>query len=89
MANKKRRHGHSTSAPSEPIDQAVTLKDLLGSATVAKLKEHAEQLKQEEASKQEKIRQQAEAARLAELKLKENDFEYLLNNSSKKSGKYT
>jgi hypothetical protein len=88
MANKKRRQGPSTPTRTESKDQAVTLKDLLGSATVTKLKEHAEQLKKEESSKQENIRQEAEAARLAELKLKENDFEYLLNNSSKKSGKY-
>jgi hypothetical protein len=88
MANKKKRQGPITPTRTESKDQAVTLKDLLGSATVNKLKEHAEQLKIEESSKQEKIRQEAEATRLAELKLKENDFEYLLNNSSKKSGKY-
>jgi C4-type Zn-finger protein len=88
MANKKRKQGHSVPSTAESKDQTLTLKDLLGTETVSKLKAHAEQLKQEETSKQEKIRQEAEASRLNELKLKENDFEYLLNNSSKESGKY-
>ncbi|MCD9021772.1 YqkE family protein [Cohnella silvisoli] len=81
--NKKnqRRQRQLPSATSDSSDKPVTLKDMLGAGTVAKLKQHAEALKQEEAKQQEEKRLKEEAARQAQQKLKENDFEYLLNNS--------
>ena len=90
MANNKKRQ-QQRQVPSQASDQSdkpVTLKDLLGAGTVAKLKEQAETLKHEEVKKQENIRKEAEAARVAEQKLKEKDFEYLLNNSSTAWKKY-
>jgi hypothetical protein len=65
----------------DQADKPVTLKEMLGSETVAKLKQHAETLKQEEAEQQEKKRIKMEAELKAQQKLKENDFEYLLNQS--------
>lgn len=87
MANKKKKQGQVASKVEnkhreESIDKPVTLKDMLGSATVAKLKQHADALKQEEAQLQEKKRAEAEAARIAQQKANDNDFEYLLKNSS-------
>ncbi|WP_425271744.1 YqkE family protein [Paenibacillus protaetiae] len=46
-----------------------------------KLKKQSEQLKAEEADRVEKQRQEKEAARKAEEKRRNNDFEYLLNNT--------
>ncbi len=88
MANSKKRQRQAPSTTTDREDKPVTLKDLLGAETVAKLKQQADTLKQEEAKQQEKKRAEAEAARLAELKLKEKDFEYLLNNSSMDWKKY-
>jgi len=80
MSNKK--YGRTRPAASvEPTDKPATLKDLLGTDTVSKLKQHAEMLKQQEAEQRERQRAEAEEARKAELKRKENDFEYLLNHS--------
>ncbi|TVX95296.1 YqkE family protein [Cohnella terricola] len=63
-------------------DRPVTLKDRLGLETLEKLKRQAETLKQEEAQRQETKRKEAEAARETERKRKEQDFEYLLNNTT-------
>ncbi|RKP58037.1 DUF3886 domain-containing protein [Cohnella endophytica] len=85
MANKpkkQQRQAHRSANEQAQTDKPVTLKDLLGASTVAKLKEQAETMKQEEASRLQRARLEAEAARQAEQKLKEKDFEYLLNNSS-------
>lgn len=83
MANhKKKRLQNTTQANTDSADKPVTLKDRLGAATVAKLKQHADSLKQEEAQQLEKKRAEVEAARVAQQKLNEKDFEYLLNNSS-------
>ena len=64
------------------------MRDLLGADTIAKLKQQAELLKQEEAAKQEAKRAEAEATRLAEQKRNENDFAYLLEHSKVKGTKY-
>ncbi len=87
MANhkKKKQAGHAASSEtSHNADKPVTLKDMLGADILAKLKEQTEAMKQEEASQRETKRQEEEAKRIAEQKLKEKDFEYLLNNSSPK-----
>jgi len=94
MAKGKKRHsGHPASrAHGAPQEQAgekpVTLKDMLGADTLAKLKQQAETLKQEEARLKEAKRQEAEAAKEAERKRREQDFEYLLNESSLDWKKY-
>jgi hypothetical protein len=92
MVNNKKRHTPGQRSEMNPSvdssDKPVTLKDLLGAETIAKLKQQADAMKQEEANKAEKKRLEAEAARLAEQKRNENDFEYLLNHSNPKSGKY-
>ncbi|WP_256758049.1 YqkE family protein [Cohnella sp. WQ 127256] len=90
MANNKKKQQQRNGSPTtkDQGDKPVTLKDLLGAGTLAKLKLQAETLKQEENTRQENIKKEAEAARNAEQKLKENDFEYLLNNSTKVGKKY-
>lgn len=83
MASHKNKKERTTvNIAGESTDNPVTLKEMLGSDTVAKLKQHAEALKQEEANLREQKRLNAEAAKLAQQKLNEKDFEYLLNNSS-------
>jgi NADH:ubiquinone oxidoreductase subunit C len=81
LANNKKKPRNSPTSAVDQKDNPVTLKEMLGSETVTKLKQHAEALKQEEAQRQENKRLEAEAARQAEQKLKESDFEYLLNQS--------
>jgi hypothetical protein len=81
MANNKKKQRQSPTSAVDQADKPVTLKEMLGSETVAKLRQHAEALKQEEARQQENRRLEVEAARQAEQKLKENDFEYLLSQS--------
>ncbi|WP_274361308.1 YqkE family protein [Paenibacillus thermotolerans] len=65
-----------------PQEKAATLKDLLKPELVDRLKAQADAMKAEQARKEEEKRKQAEEARKAEQKRLENDFEYLLNNSS-------
>jgi len=62
--------------------QGATLKDRLGADTLAKLKLQAETLKQDEAKLKEAKRLEAQAAKEAEQKKREQDFGYLLNESS-------
>jgi hypothetical protein len=81
MANNKKKQRYSPTPATDQADKPVTLKEILGSETVAKLKQHADALKQEEARQKENKRLESEAARQAEQKLKENDFEYLLSQS--------
>jgi hypothetical protein len=81
LANNKKKQRNFPTLAEDQKDKPVTLKEMLGSETVTKLKKHAEALKQEEAQRQENKRLEAEAARQAEQKLKENDFEYLLSQS--------
>ncbi len=89
---KKRQPGSQVSrAQGSALEQGekpVTLKDMLGADTLAKLKQQAETLKQEEARLEEAKRREAEAAREAERKRREQDFEYLLNESSLDWKKY-
>ncbi|WP_410772234.1 YqkE family protein [Fontibacillus sp. BL9] len=77
MAKKKT----SRTPASAPAEKPATLKDLLGEATLAKLKEQANELKKEEEQRREEARVKAEEARKAEQKRLDNDFEHLLNNS--------
>ncbi|MCP1182536.1 YqkE family protein [Paenibacillus sp. 1781tsa1] len=79
MAKSKKR----TPAPKAAVaqDKPTTLKDLLSSDVLEKLKAQADEAKAAEAALKEQERQQAEEARQAEQKRRDNDFEYLLNNS--------
>lgn len=91
MANNKKKQQHrqqTASSATESGDKPITLKDLLGAGTVAKLKQQAEEMKLEEAKLREAKRKEAEQAREAERKARENDFEYLLNNSAGVGRKY-
>ncbi|WP_223869794.1 YqkE family protein [Paenibacillus sabuli] len=76
--------------PSESLGSGggATLKDLLSADTLNKLSNQAAQLKEEEARKQEAVREQARAEREAERKRRENDFAYLLDNSDPDWGKH-
>lgn len=88
MNKKKKRAGSSGQPQAAPkshshsADSPATLKELLGADTVAKLKSHAEALKAEEIRQAAQKKQQAEEAKQAERKRLENNFEYLLANSS-------
>ncbi|WP_342554554.1 YqkE family protein [Paenibacillus sp. FSL R7-0652] len=77
---KSRRHTPAPKAQTQ--DKPATLKDLLSSDVLEKLKAQANEAKAAEAERKEQERLQAEEARKAEQKRKDNDFEYLLNNSS-------
>ncbi|PZE22222.1 YqkE family protein [Paenibacillus xerothermodurans] len=85
MAHKKSRAHAAKPAAQE---KAATLKDLLNPDVLNKLKEQSEQLKTEEQGRREAQRAHAEAARKAEQKRLDNDFEYLLNNSNVDWRKY-
>jgi hypothetical protein len=78
MAKKKR------SALTTPVsqDKPATLKDLLNTETLDKLKAQADEWKAEEDRRKEEVKKQADEARKAEKKRLENDFEHLLNNSN-------
>ncbi|GIO37633.1 hypothetical protein J41TS12_24940 [Paenibacillus antibioticophila] len=76
---KKKTQG---TRPAPAADKPATLKDLLGETTIAKLKEQAAALQQEEDRRKEEARLKAEQARKAEQKRLDNDFEHLLKNSS-------
>lgn len=78
MAKKKTPRAH----PAAAADKPATLKDLLGEGTLAKLKERAQTLQQEEDRLKEEARLKAEQERKAEQKRLDNDFEHLLKNSS-------
>jgi hypothetical protein len=82
MANHKRKKSHTPAQQVNPTDKPVTLKDMLGADTIAKLKQQAEMLKQEEVDLREQKRLAVEAARIEQQKLNEKDFEYLLNHSN-------
>jgi len=86
---KKRTNGPRPAEPGNvPDDKPMTLKDMLGADTIAKLKRQADDLKQEEANRKETLRKEAEAAREAERKRREQDFGFLLENSSLDWKKY-
>lgn len=68
-------------APKNEPDNGMTLKDLLSSDIVSKLKAQADEMKQAEASRKEELRKQEEEKKKLEQKRLENDFSYLLDNS--------
>ncbi|GIP36470.1 hypothetical protein J2TS4_56800 [Paenibacillus sp. J2TS4] len=65
-----------------------TLKELLSSDIINRLKEQADDWKAEEEKQKQEKRKQAEEARKAERKKLENNFEYLLDNSDMDWKKY-
>ncbi|MFD1775685.1 YqkE family protein [Paenibacillus rhizophilus] len=85
MAKKKKM----PNAPRAGKEEAqATLKDLLSSEVLNKLKAQADELKNEEASRKEAERKAAEEARKTEQKRLDNDFAHLLENSSQDWRKY-
>ncbi|MFC3748434.1 YqkE family protein [Paenibacillus sp. GCM10012306] len=78
MAKKKRTQ---TPPRAAAADSPATLKDLLSSDVLSKLKAQADELKAEEKQRQEAARQAVEDKRKAEQKRLENDFAHLLENS--------
>jgi len=81
MAVAKNKRGNSASRPAES-EHGAALKELLHPDILNRLKAKAEELKAEEQLQREQRRKQAEERRRAEQKRLENDFEYLLKNSS-------
>lgn len=69
-------------------DKPSTLKDLINTDVLNKLKEQADQMKAEEAERRELERKQKEEAKKAEQKRLDNDFGHLLDNSSMDWKKY-
>ncbi|WGU93986.1 YqkE family protein [Paenibacillus dendritiformis] len=88
MAKKRGRNAAPQGTARTGQDQPATLKDLLRPDVVAQLKAQATVLKAEEVQRKEEARRQAEEARTAEQKRLDNDFDYLLNNSSMDWRKY-
>ncbi|MDP4099032.1 YqkE family protein [Paenibacillus sp. P96] len=78
MAKKRKSAAPAPAAQDKP----ATLKDLLSSDVLEKLKAQANEAQAEQERRQEEERAKAIAARKAEQKRLDNDFEYLLNNSS-------
>ncbi|WP_150265827.1 YqkE family protein [Paenibacillus tepidiphilus] len=79
MAKKKK----PVSAPRPAAtDAPATLKDMLSSDVLNKLKAQSDALKAEENAKKEAARQAAEEQRKAEQKRLDNDFAHLLANSN-------
>jgi flagellar motility protein MotE (MotC chaperone) len=62
-------------------EKPATLRDLLDADILQKLQAQADQLKAEEARREEEKLRQLEEARKAEQKRLENNFEHLLKNS--------
>lgn len=81
MKKQQRQQGRQSQSQSQQSDKPATLKDLLGSDVLSKLKQQQEQLKADEDKRKEDERIRVEEARKAEQKRLDNDFEYLLNNS--------
>ncbi|WP_200760659.1 YqkE family protein [Effusibacillus dendaii] len=86
MAKKNRPQAYQPKP--QTTDKPATLKDLLNEETLAKLKSQQAELQAEEDRRQAEKRLQEEAARKAEQKRLENDFEYLLKNSNQDWRKY-
>lgn len=78
MAKKNRQ---AKPAPAAVNDTPATLKDLLDPEVLQKLKAQADALKQDEANRKLEQRKTEEEARKAEQKRRDNDFEYLLENT--------
>ena len=83
---KKRRT--AAAPPQAATEKPATLKDLLSPDGLNKLKTQAKELQVQEDTRKEQERQKAEEARRAEQKKLDNNFEYLLNNSSLDWRKY-
>ncbi|MFM9326683.1 YqkE family protein [Paenibacillus mesotrionivorans] len=77
----KKRNAQNAAKSNERSDAPATLKDLLDAGTLSKLKAQAEEMKAEEEKRRLEQKEREEAARAAEKKRLENDFEHLLNNS--------
>jgi hypothetical protein len=86
MAKKKTQSRQDP--PAKSTDQPVTLKDLLNSDVLNKLKEQAADMKREEEQRKEQLRIQAEEERQAKQKELDNNFEHLLNNSDMNWNKF-
>ncbi|MGN7384421.1 MULTISPECIES: YqkE family protein [unclassified Paenibacillus] len=84
---KKRRQASPSNRPSS-AEQPATLKDLLSSEMVDKLKAQANEIKAEEEKRKEEERKKAEQARKVEQERLDNDFEHLLKNSNMDWRKY-
>lgn len=78
MAKHKRQAPQANDPTAPP--KSATLKDLLSSEVLNKLKTQADDLKSKEAERKAKELKEKEEARKAEKKRLENDFEYLLAN---------
>lgn len=85
MAKKKRQ---DSAVKPQAADKPATLKDLLSSDVLNKLKQQSEELKAEEQQKKDAKLKKAEEERKAEQKRRDNDFEYLLENSGMDWKKY-
>ncbi|WP_379132623.1 YqkE family protein [Paenibacillus sp. sgz500958] len=79
MAKKKK----TPAPPRTPAaDSPATLKDMLSSEVLGKLKAQTDAWKAEENERKEAVRKAAEEQRQAEQKRLDNDFGHLLKNSS-------
>ncbi|MNZ94805.1 hypothetical protein D3C78_1139220 [compost metagenome] len=78
---KKMTSQPARTAPKKDEEQGMTLKDLLSSDVLGKLKAQADEMKQAESDRKEQLRKQEEERKKQEQKLLENDFAYLLDNS--------
>ncbi|MEC0373660.1 YqkE family protein [Paenibacillus chibensis] len=85
MAKKRKQ---DAAVKPQAADKPATLKDLLSSDVLNKLKQQSVELKAEEQQKKEAQLKKAEEERKAEQKRRDNDFEYLLENSSMDWKKY-
>lgn len=81
MGSRRGNKNRSMTSGSRAEDKPATLKDMLSTAQLDALKAAANTLKAEEDRKLEEERQRREEERKLEQKRRDNDFEYLLNNS--------
>ena len=84
MAKKNKQNIHYKKANSEREQESKlgTLKDLLNQDVLNKLKAQSQELENQAKVKKEQEAKKREEERKAEQKRLDNDFEYLLNNSS-------
>ena len=88
-AQQQQSAGRKPSNKSESsAQQGNTLADLLSNDVLSKLKAQADASKKAEAEQEEQKRLAAIEAKKREQKAKENDFEYLLQNSDSNWSKY-
>ncbi|ANE47754.1 hypothetical protein SY83_17350 [Paenibacillus swuensis] len=78
----KRNARHAPKPPKSGGDQPATLKDMLSPEILNKLKAQADALKADEAQRIEDQRIRKEEAKKAEQQRLDNDFGYLLNQST-------